>query len=125
MANTFPRIVRPASRFAFQSFGRNTRGDGSTVARLNWETVNQSTIQLPDNAIPMRALLAGARRKESALLDLARKLVFAESPSDTKEAVDACAAIAADEIRTRSGRVRIHRQRNYGDILEARFGKRQ
>ena len=73
----------------------------------------------------MRALLAGARRKESALLDLARKLVLAESPSDTKEAVDACAAIAADEIRTRSGRVRIHRQRNYGDILEARFGKRQ
>ena len=73
----------------------------------------------------MRALLAGARRKESALLGLARKLVLAESPSDTNAAVDACAAIAADEIRSRGGRVRLHRQRNFGDILEARFGRRR
>jgi len=73
----------------------------------------------------MRAFLAGARRKESALLDLARKLVLAESPSDTKSAVDACVAIAADEIRARGGRIRLHRQRAFGDILEARFGRRK
>lgn len=70
----------------------------------------------------MRALLAGARRKESALLDLARTLVLAESPSDTKKSVDACVAIAAAEIRARGGRVHLHRQRTFGDILEARFG---
>ena len=73
----------------------------------------------------MRALLAGARRKQPALLDLARKLVLAESPSDTKAAVDACVAIAADEIRLRGGRVRLHRQRDFGDIVEARFGPRR
>ena len=73
----------------------------------------------------MRALLAGARRKESALLDLARKLVLAESPSDAKSAVDACVSVAAAEIRTRGGRIRLHRQRTYGDILESRFGRRQ
>ncbi len=42
----------------------------------------------PDSAIPMRALLAGARRKEQALLELTKQLVTAESPSDTKAAVD-------------------------------------
>lgn len=72
----------------------------------------------------MRALLAGARRKQTSLLDLARKLVLAESPSDTKAAVDACVAIAAGEIQTRGGRIRLHRQRDFGDILEARFRAR-
>ena len=37
----------------------------------------------------MRALLAGARRKQPALLDLTQQLVPAESPSDVKAAVDA------------------------------------
>lgn len=73
----------------------------------------------------MRALLAGARRKESALVELTRKLVICESPSDSKAAVDACVALAADEIRARGGRVRLHCQREYGDVLEARFGPRK
>src|SRR6185503_11895471 len=74
--------------------------------------------------VPMRALLAGARRKESALIELTRKLVISESPSDSKSAVDSCVAVAADEIRARDGRIKLHRQREYGDILEARFGPR-
>jgi glutamate carboxypeptidase len=73
----------------------------------------------------MRALLAGARRKEPALVELTRKLVQCESPSDGKAAVDACVAIAADEIRARGGRVKLHRQREYGDVLEARFGPKK
>jgi glutamate carboxypeptidase len=72
----------------------------------------------------MRALLAGARRKQPALVDLARKLVLAESPSDTKTAVDACGAIAADAARALGGRVKLYQQRRHGDILEARFGSR-
>lgn len=72
----------------------------------------------------MRAFLAGARRKEPALLKLARSLVLAESPSDNKAAVDACAAIAADTARSLDGRVKLHRQRQYGDVLELRFGPR-
>jgi glutamate carboxypeptidase len=74
--------------------------------------------------IPMRALLAGARRKQSTLLELTRKLVLAESPSDTKPAVDACTAIAAEACRIRGGRIKLHRQRSYGDVLEAHFGGR-
>ena len=72
----------------------------------------------------MRALLAGARRKEPALLKLARELVLAESPSDNKAAVDACVANASETARALDGRVKLHRQRMYGNVMEVRFGPR-
>jgi glutamate carboxypeptidase len=78
----------------------------------------------PDLPIPMRALLAGARRKQPALLKLIRQLVCAESPSDSKSAVDACVALVAEQARALGGRVKLHRQREFGDVLEARFGAR-
>jgi glutamate carboxypeptidase len=77
---------------------------------------------LPEIPIPMRALLAGARRKEPALLDLIRKLVVVESPSDDKAAVDACIAVAASHAKDLSGRIQLHKQRAFGDVLEVRFG---
>jgi len=70
----------------------------------------------------VRALLAGARGKERALLDLTQRLVKAESPSDDKASVDGCIALAAAHAKTLGGRVRLHRQRGFGDVLEARFG---
>jgi len=73
----------------------------------------------------MRALLAGARQKESQLLQLTQRLVRAESPSDDKAAVDACGTLMADHARSRGARVRLHRQRTCGDIVEARFGPRR
>jgi glutamate carboxypeptidase len=75
-----------------------------------------------DSPIPMRALLAGARRKELPLLNLIRKLVRAESPSDAKAAVDACIALAAAQAKALGCRVKLHRQQRFGDVLEARFG---
>jgi glutamate carboxypeptidase len=75
-----------------------------------------------DPPVPMRALLAGARRKEPALLDLIEQLVRAESPSDVKVAVDGCVALAAAHAKTLGGRVKIHRQKGFGNLLEARFG---
>ena len=75
-----------------------------------------------DLSIPMRALLAGARRKQPAMLGLIRQLVRAESPSGDKAAVDACVALAAARARGLGGRVKLHRQRGFGDLLEARFG---
>jgi glutamate carboxypeptidase len=70
----------------------------------------------------MRALLAGARRKQSGLLNLARKLALAESPSDDKAAVDACVALAREQIVGLGGQARLHKQKGFGDVLEARFG---
>ena len=72
----------------------------------------------------MRALLAGARRKERSLLDFTRNLVQAESPSDSKSAVDACVALAAAHMKQLGGRVKLHRQQHHGNIVEARFGPR-
>jgi glutamate carboxypeptidase len=72
----------------------------------------------------MRALLAGARRKQSALLQFARALVQAESPSDNKAAVDACGALVIDRAQSLGGRVKVHRQRVHGDVIEAHFGPR-
>ncbi len=72
--------------------------------------------------VPPRALLAGARRKQAALLDLIQKSVRAESPSSDKAAVDACVALVAAHARALGGRVKLHRQRGFGDLVEARFG---
>lgn len=74
--------------------------------------------------LSMRALLAGARLKHPALLDLAQRLVRAESPSDEKPAVDACGEIAVAHAKALGGRVKLHRQREFGDVIEARFGPR-
>jgi glutamate carboxypeptidase len=77
-----------------------------------------------DTPVPMRALLAGARRKQPGLLALTRRLVLSESPSDSKSAVDACAALTASHARNLGARIKLHRQRRYGDILEIRFPPR-
>jgi glutamate carboxypeptidase len=73
----------------------------------------------------MRALLAGARRKQSELVGLIQSLVRAESPSDDKAAVDACGALVAARAATAGGRVKLHRQRAFGDVIEVRFGPRR
>jgi len=72
----------------------------------------------------MRALLAGARRRQPELLALLRRLAETESPSDNKAAVDACVALAAAHAKSLGGRVKLHRQRAFGDVFEARFGPR-
>jgi len=72
----------------------------------------------------MRALLAGARRKQPQLLELTKKLVLAESPSDDKSAVDACMDLAAAHAKSLGGRVKRHKQKHLGDVLELRFGPR-
>lgn len=75
--------------------------------------------------VPMRALLAGARDKQAALVALTEKLVRAESPSDEKAAVDACGALVAEHAKALGGRVKLHRQRAFGDVIEVRFGPRK
>ena len=86
--------------------------------------MNTKKPEAVESEFPMRALLAGSRRKEPALLQFARKLVLVESPSDNKAAVDAVVAIAADNARSLGGRIKLHRQRQHGNVLEVRFGPR-
>ncbi len=84
--------------------------------------MNDSSLSAAELPVPIRALLAGARRKQSALVELTRRLVLAESPSDCKAAVDACADVCDVHARALEGRVKLHRQRAFGNVLEARFG---
>jgi glutamate carboxypeptidase len=79
----------------------------------------------PNSKIPMRALLAGARRKQASLIAFTRQLVQVESPSDEKSAVDACLALAAARGKQLGGRVKTYRQTGFGNVLELRFGPRK
>ena len=56
------------------------------------------------------------------MLDRIRQLVEIESPSDDKKAVDRCVDAVVEMAEEVGGRVRRHRQRDFGDVLELRFG---
>ncbi len=72
----------------------------------------------------MHALVAAARRNLPGLLELTRRLVQLESPSDNKAAVDACLAFAAAHALRLGGRVKLHPRRGRGNVIEAHFGPR-
>ncbi len=67
------------------------------------------------------ALAEAARRRQEETLSLLRRLVELESPSGDKDAVDRCMELAAETCRRLGGRVRWHRQKRFGDLLETRF----
>jgi glutamate carboxypeptidase len=67
-------------------------------------------------------MLKAAKLHQQATLDLLRAMVEIESPSDDKAAVDRCAAFVADRCMALGGRVRLHRQKAFGNLLEVRFG---
>ena len=56
-----------------------------------------TTPTVPGLILPMRALLAGARRSLPQLIELIETLVRAESPSDHKPTDDASIALAAED----------------------------
>jgi glutamate carboxypeptidase len=70
----------------------------------------------------IRQLAEAAEGKVREMLDLLRAMVEIESPSDNKAAVDRYVAFVAERCSRLSGRVRMHRQKEFGDLLEARFG---
>jgi glutamate carboxypeptidase len=63
-----------------------------------------------------------ARQSQQETLNFLRQMVEIESPSDSKAAVDRCVAFVAKRCAALGGRIRIHRQKVFGDLLEARFG---
>lgn len=70
---------------------------------------------------PSNFLQKAVAATESKLLARIRQLVEIESPSDDKPAVDRCVDAVADMAPGIGGRVRRHRQRKFGDVLELRF----
>ncbi len=68
------------------------------------------------------ALLDAARDAEADLLQFLAEIVSLESPSDDKQAVDTCVTRVAERSAAQGGKVKRHRQRAFGDLLEVRFG---
>ena len=68
------------------------------------------------------SLAYSAAKQLQPLLNLLRQMVEIESPSDNKAAVDQCVAFVAEHCTALGGRVRLHRQKVFGNLLEARFG---
>jgi glutamate carboxypeptidase len=74
------------------------------------------------NATYVAAMLqATVMASESKVTDCIRQMVEIESPSDHKPSVDRCGEAVADMATRAGGKVRRHRQRAFGDVLEIRF----
>ena len=58
------------------------------------------------------------------MLQMLSELVHVESPSNDKAAVDRAVALVASWSESLRGRVKIHRQQEFGDLLEVRFTPR-
>jgi len=70
----------------------------------------------------LKAVTKAVKARQGWMLERLRKLVEAESPSGDKAAVDRAAALVAEWSAELGGRVKRHRQREFGDLLEVRFG---
>ena len=55
------------------------------------------------------------------MVDMIRRLVEMESPSDNKQAVDRCSAYAAEEFAALGGRAQFHRVSDFGNHLQVDF----
>jgi glutamate carboxypeptidase len=67
-------------------------------------------------------LLEAVNSQSAWLATTLRDLVLVESPSDNKPAVDEAVRLVASLAKSIGGRVIVHRQKHFGDILELRFG---
>jgi glutamate carboxypeptidase len=79
-------------------------------------------IRAVKNTLNMKELLADALRLEPKTMARLRALVETESPTEDKAAVDSCVTLTERFCLEAAGKIRRHRQKEYGDLLEARFG---
>jgi glutamate carboxypeptidase len=61
-------------------------------------------------------------KKSEWIRDTLHELVQHESPSEDRQAVNAAMALAEPVAREQGARVKRHKQREFGDVLELRFG---
>jgi glutamate carboxypeptidase len=70
----------------------------------------------------LQAILHSVETKSEWMRNGLRGLVCQESPSDDRQAVNSANALVEHFTRDLNGRVKRHKQKNFGDILEIRFG---
>jgi glutamate carboxypeptidase len=69
-----------------------------------------------------KAVRQAVKAQADWMVQTLRALVETESPSDDKDAVDAAVRLTADFSEACGGRVKLHKQKQFGDVLEVRFG---
>jgi glutamate carboxypeptidase len=67
------------------------------------------------------AILEAVNSQSAWLTFTLRNLVLVESPSDNKPGVDAIVRLVAILAKSSGGRVKLHKQKHFGDVLEVRF----
>ncbi|MES2391308.1 MAG: M20/M25/M40 family metallo-hydrolase, partial [Acidobacteriota bacterium] len=75
--------------------------------------------------IEMAGVVRQVESQQARLLKRLRELVEVESPSEDKAAVDRAGELVAGWAIELGGRVKRHRQQEFGDVLEIRFGPRK
>jgi glutamate carboxypeptidase len=71
------------------------------------------------------ALLSHIESRRPALIEQLRQLVLQESPSEDPASINAANSLVEKWARALGGRVKYHRQKGYGDVLELRFGPKR
>jgi glutamate carboxypeptidase len=69
-----------------------------------------------------KAILRGVEKKSDRIHHHLFELVQQESPSEDRQAVNAAMALAEHWAREQGARVKRHKQREFGDVLELHFG---
>jgi glutamate carboxypeptidase len=68
------------------------------------------------------AILNAVEKKKGWFEDALEELVLQESPSEDRQAVNAAVTLVELWSRNMGGRAKRHKQRQFGDVLELRFG---
>src|ERR1700733_11493438 len=68
------------------------------------------------------AILSTVNKKKGWLQDTLQELVQQESPSEDRQAVNAAVDLVELWSRNMDGRAKRYRQRQFGDVMELRFG---
>jgi glutamate carboxypeptidase len=69
-----------------------------------------------------KAIFRQVEKKMEWIHDTLHELVQQESPSEDRQAVNAAMALAGNWAREQGARIKRHRQREFGDVLELHFG---
>jgi glutamate carboxypeptidase len=93
------------------------RCDGSI-----WSNIRSIRIPMPKSPSTPNPLLDAVAAQSSWLTRTLRNLVAIESPSDNKPSVDAAVTHIVRLAPDLHARVKRHKQKHFGDILELRFG---
>jgi glutamate carboxypeptidase len=69
-----------------------------------------------------KTIFRSVTKKEGWIRDALRELVRQESPSEDPQAVNAAMTLTENWGKEQGARIRRHKQREFGDVLELRFG---